>query len=88
MGTSKRGTEFNTFYAKHDDGSYRYWTTSSYTTLKTPHCVKIWRVGLKGGVKVVHNRTLDGPSYGYVTKNPKEMEEFMWAKLAATHGPL
>jgi hypothetical protein len=42
---------------------------------------KVWRLGPRGGVKIIKNRDIG--SYGYVTTNEEQMKEFVWIKLQA-----
>lgn len=45
----------------------------------------VWCQGIKGGVRLVHYnwKTMDKRKYGYISRNSKAMQEFMWIKLQA-----
>lgn len=61
---------------------------SEYST-KISRCVsyshRVWKQGPRGGVKLIkqgfENDKFYG--YGYLTKDPEAMKEFMWVKLRA-----
>jgi hypothetical protein len=82
MGTKKIDRALNTYYAKYKDGEVLYWHRPNYAPVITETIVKVWRVGPKGGVKVLHDQSFTS-KYGYITTNEQAMKEFMWAKLSA-----
>ena len=47
----------------------------------------VWMVGPYGGVKIIHHdphgEVLNFKPFTYITKDEKEMKEFMWVKLRA-----
>jgi hypothetical protein len=43
---------------------------------------KVWKQGPKGGVKIIKDK-MGTDFYGYVTKNEKAIQQFMWVKLQA-----
>ena len=83
LGTMKASLPYQ-YYLLMDDGRYIvYRFRSADYDAWGSRLVRVWREGPKGGVKIVHNRSVDGYHYGYITNNPAAMKEFMWAKLSA-----
>jgi hypothetical protein len=66
-------------YRSEHDVQHLAWVPNVYTLIQNSS--KVWRLGPRGGVKIIKNRDIG--SYGYVTTNEEQMKEFVWIKLQA-----